>query len=180
MQLDQNWKDKIEQQDGAINSSFQEIQKNHQEQYADLEERLGKKVNLNRKTKEILNLEYQLSVLINEKRYREAASIKKKILLKIEEAKAKNENQIKVSLKNQLQNLLKKQEQEKLASETKFISIRNELFSQREKDFETIHSKFNVFREKLEGNHSQEMMFKKKELRIFKAISDQFFQAAQN
>lgn len=43
---------------------------------------------------------------------------------------------------------------EKHAAETKFISIRNELFSQREKDFETIHSKFNVFREKLENNHS--------------------------
>jgi hypothetical protein len=44
-----------------------------------LEEKLGKKVNLNRKNKEILNMEYQLSKLINEKRYKEAASIKKKI-----------------------------------------------------------------------------------------------------
>jgi hypothetical protein len=43
---------------------------------------------------------------------------------------------------------------EKHASETKFISIWNELFSQWEKDFETIHSKFNVFWEKLENNHS--------------------------
>ena len=44
-----------------------------------MEERLGKKVNLNRKNKEILNMEYQLSKLISEKRYKEAASIKKKI-----------------------------------------------------------------------------------------------------
>ncbi len=44
-----------------------------------MEEKLSKKVNLNWKTKEILNMEYQLSKLINEKRYKEAASIKKKI-----------------------------------------------------------------------------------------------------
>lgn len=39
-------------------------------------------------------MEYQLQKLINEKRYKEASSIKKKILIKIEEAKVKNENQI--------------------------------------------------------------------------------------
>jgi hypothetical protein len=53
-------------------------------------------------------MEYQLTKLISEKRYKEAASIKKKILVKIDEARLKTENQVKVSLKNQLQNLLKK------------------------------------------------------------------------
>jgi hypothetical protein len=67
-----------------------------------LEEKLGKKVNLNRKNKEILNMEYQLTKLIMEKRYKEAASIKKKIQTKIDEAKQKTENEVRVSLKNQL------------------------------------------------------------------------------
>ena len=37
-------------------------------------------------------MEYQLTKLINEKRYKEAAAIKKKIQLKVDEAKQKTEN----------------------------------------------------------------------------------------
>jgi hypothetical protein len=56
--------------------------------------------------------------------------------------------------------------------EQKFNSIQNEILKQREEDFESIHSKFGVFRDKLSTNHKQEIQFKKKELTSFSALSD--------
>lgn len=76
-----------------------------------------------------MNLEYQLQKLISDKRYGEAAHTKKKIQAKMDDCRKQNEHKLKISIQNQMINLIKKQETEKRGMELKYVNLRNELFN---------------------------------------------------
>ena len=61
----------------------------------------------------------------------------------------------------------KKHENELVAIEKRLNSDREELLRMREKDFEKVHSKFRVFREKLDNNHNADFIREEKKLKTF-------------
>lgn len=44
-----------------------------------------------------------------------------------------------------------------MAQELKLKNLRDDLLSKREDNFESVHQKFNVFRDKQESNHNSEL-----------------------
>lgn len=70
-------------------------------------------------------------------------------------------------IRNLLETMVKRHENELLVIEKRLNSDREELLKMREKDFEMIHSKFRIFREKLETNHNADYIKEEKRLKSF-------------
>ena len=67
---------------------------------------------------------------------------------------------------------IKRHQNELVATEKKINTEREELLKIREKDFDKLHSKFKVFREKLENNHTSDFIWEEKRLRTFNPSSN--------
>ena len=67
--------------------------------------------------------------------------------------------------------LKKKHENELMALEKKINIGKEEMIKAREKDFESIHLKFKVLKEKREKQHRQELIAEEKRLKQFKPCS---------
>jgi len=128
---------------------------------------------------EILNLEYQVEKLVKDQRYNEAGNLQKRLdQLKndcINKINSKTEDKI----RNLLENMNKRHENELIALEKRLNSDRDELLKMREKDFEKVHSKFRVFREKLDNNHNADFIKEEKKLKTFNPSSNYLANLAQ-
>jgi hypothetical protein len=123
----------------------------------------------------VLNLRFQIQKLVKNQRYVEAAHLKKKL----NELEGKNhETNTRREIdkrEHKFLHLKKKHENELMALEKKINIGKEEMIKAREKDFESIHLKFKVLKEKREKRHRQELIAEEKRLKRFKPCSKYLF-----
>ena len=109
----------------------------------------------------------------------EAAHLQKK-LEKLEKINHLNNTKREIDKrKNRFLQLEKKHENELFALEKKINIGKEEMIKAREKDFESIHLKFKVLKEKKEKQHRQEMIIEEKRLKRFKPSSKYLFKMCE-
>lgn len=167
------WDRKLEENEEEIKQVMITVQERQNEEIQKYEEELKQNMPVvGRMPPEVLNLEYQIEMLVKDQRYTEAAQLQKRLAkLKID-AEGKIHQNTESKIKILLENLIKKHETELMSLEAKLNSERDQLLKLREKEFENLHTKFRVFREKLEKNHSAEFNKEEKALKGFKASSN--------
>ena len=105
----------------------------------------------------------------------EAAHLKKKLAVLEEKNHITNTRREIDKRENKFLQLKKKHENELLALEKKINIGKEEMIRAREKDFESIHLKFKVLKEKKEKQHRHEMIIEEKRLKRFKPSSKYMF-----
>ncbi len=128
---------------------------------------------------EILNLEYQIEKLVKDQRYNEAGILQKRLDQLKNDCLNKINTKTEEKIRNLIENMNKRHENELTALEKRLNSDRDELLKMREKDFEKAHSKFRVFREKLENNHTADFIKEEKKLKTFNPSSNYLANLAQ-
>lgn len=168
-----NWDYKLQDNENKIQEMMENILQNQEEERNKYENDLRQHINsVGKATPKILNIEYQIQKCVKKQRYNEAAIMQKKLEKLYMAFHSKNNAKYNEKIRNLMDNLLKKQEKERINIEQKLNSQRNELFAIRESEFEKIHSKFNVFRDKLEANHNNEFLQQQKALKNFNPCSN--------
>ena len=172
-ELSGNWDKKLEENEEEIKQVMMSIQEKQNEELQKYEEELKQNMPVvGRMPPEVLNLEYQIEKMVKDQRYTEAAQMQKKLDKLKRESEMKIHQKTENKIRSLLENLIKKHETELLAVESRLNTERDNLLLAREKDFESVHSKFKVFREKLENNHNTEFNREEKTLKGFKASSN--------
>lgn len=167
------WDGRLEENEEEIRGAMLAVQEKQNEEIARYEEDLkGNMPVVGRMPPEVLNLEYQIERLVRDQRYTEAAQLQKKLEKSKRDAELKIHGKTEDKIKLLLENLIKKHETELLAVEARLNAERDTLLGAREKEFEGLHTKFRVFREKLEKNHAAEFNREERALKTFKASSN--------
>ena len=121
---------------------------------------------------EVLNYEYQISILVKDQRYDEAAVVHKHLEKARDLCIQKANINIDDSMRFKMEALNKKQENEIIAVETRVNANRDLLFKSKDMEFQQLNSKFKVYREKLENNHVNEFTREEKKLKTFNPCSN--------
>lgn len=172
-ELSGNWDKRLEDSEEEIKQVMTSIQEKQNEELQKYEEELKQNMPaVGRMPPDVLNLEFQIEKMVKDQRYTEAAQLQKKLDKQRREAEMKIHQKTEEKIKSLLENLIKKHETELQAVEARLNAERDVLLTSREKEFENIHSKFKVFREKLEKNHTNEFNREEKTLKGFKASSN--------
>lgn len=172
-ELSTNWDNKLEENEQEIKQTMISMQEKQNEDLQKYEEELKHNMPMvGRMPPEVLNLEFQIERLARDQRYNEAANLQKRFDKLKQEADNKMYHKTEDKIKLLLENLIKKHETELISLESRLNTERDNLLLAREKDFENIHSKFKIFREKLENNHNTEFNKEEKILKGFKASSN--------
>jgi len=172
-ELSGNWDKKLEENEEEIKQVMMSIQEKQNEEIQKYEEELKQNMPVvGRMPPEVLNLEFQIEKMVKDQRYTEAAQMQKKLEKLRRDSENKIQKKTEDKIKILLENLIKKHETELLAVESRLNAERDNLLITREKDFENLHAKFKVFREKLENNHNTEFNKEEKALKGFKASSN--------
>jgi hypothetical protein len=184
-ECEQYWEEKLNEYGESLKRLENEIHNNQQQELEEYQKDFQNarpnlfryKENLHniRPNSQVINLRFQIEKLVKSQQYIQAAHLKKK-LIKLEE---KNHNQNTRREINKRENkflyLKKKHENELHALEKKINIGKEEMIKAREKDFESIHLKFKVLKEKKEKQHRHEMIVEEKRLKGFKPSSKYLF-----
>ena len=172
-QLNAKWEAELTQNEDQARMQFEEVQQRQQQEMAEFQERLKKEVpNQVKMSSEVLNLEYQVSALVKDQRYNEAAVVQKKLEKLRDQVIVKANSGIDDSIRLKLEAASKKQENEIVAIEKRINSNRDLLLRAKNEEFERLNSKFRVYREKLENNHVNEFLKEEKRLKGFNPCSN--------
>jgi hypothetical protein len=179
-ELAQTWDTRLAENEEELRNNLETIRQHQVEEFNRFEEEVKQNMpQQGRFSPEILNLEYQIEKLVKDQRYNEAGNLQKRLdMLKnncINKINSKTEDKI----RNLLENVNKKHENELIALEKRQNSERDELLKMREKEFEKVHSKFRVFREKLDNNHNSDFIREEKKLKTFNPSSNYLANLAQ-
>lgn len=173
--LNGRWEEELQKLEESSHRQYDEIRDRQQQEMEQLQEHLQKSAPTQIKmTPEILNLEYQISVLVKDQRYNEAAVVQRKLEKLKQSALLKGHGQIDGSLRNKMEAANKKQENELIAIEKRINSIREGEARKKDTEFEQLNSRFRVYREKLENNHVNEFIKEEKRLKSFNPYSKAF------
>ncbi len=173
--LNNKWEERLQKNDEEANKQYEEVKEKQQKEMMDLQENLQKNAPTQIKmTPEILNLEYQISVLVKDQRYNEAAVVQKKLEKLKEQALRKGHGALDDSFRNKLEAANKRQENELIAIEKRINSNRDALIKEKDLEFDQLNSRFRVYREKLENNHVNEYIKEEKKLKTFNPHSKAF------
>lgn len=123
----------------------------------------------------MLNLRFQIEKLVKNQRYMEAAQLQKKLGQLEEKNQVANTRREIDKHENKFIFLKKKHENELFALEKKINIGKEEMIKAREKDFESIHLKFKVLKERKEKQQRQERIVEEKRLKQFKPCSKYLF-----
>jgi len=172
-ELTGGWDARLEENEEEIKQAMVGVQEKQNEEIQQYEEELKQNMPVvGRMPPEVLNLEYQIERLVKDQRYTEAAQLQKKLEKLRREAEVRIHGKTEDKIKLLLENLIKKHETELLAVEARLNAERDTLLGAREKEFEALHTKFRVFREKLEKNHAAEFNREERALKGFKPSSN--------
>jgi len=172
-QLNAKWETELTQNEEQARVQFEEVQQRQQQEMGEFQERLKKEVpNQVKMSSEVLNLEYQVSALVKDQRYNEAAVVQKKLERLRDQVIVKANSGIDDSIRLKLEAASKKQENEIVAIEKRINSNRDLLLRAKNEEFERLNSKFRVYREKLENNHVNEFLKEEKRLKGFNPCSN--------
>ena len=167
------WEKRLEENEEQIKEVMTEIQERHGEEIEKYENDLKQNMPIvGRMSTEVLNYEYQIEQLAKDQRYNEAAVLQKKL------DKARMSSHVKINYKteekirNLLEGYIKKQENEIMVLEQRLNKERDDVLKNREKELEATHSKYKVYREKLESNHNSEFIKEEKKLKKFNPSSN--------
>jgi ElaB/YqjD/DUF883 family membrane-anchored ribosome-binding protein len=173
--LNGKWEERLQKHEEETQHQYEEIRERQQQEMEQLQEHLQKSAPTQIKmSPEILNLEYQISVLVKDQRYNEAAIVQKKLAKLKDKAVEKGHGAIDESLRNKLEAANKKRENELIAIEKRLNSLRDQLFREKDSEFDQLNSRFKVYREKLENNHVNEFIKEEKRLKGFNPYSKAF------
>lgn len=173
--LNGRWEERLQKHEEDTQRQYDEIRERQQQEMEQLQEHLQKSAPTQIKmTPEILNLEYQISVLVKDQRYNEAAVVQRKLERLKQSALQKGHGQIDESLRNRMEAANKKRENELIAIEKRINSMRETLAREKDTEFEQLNSRFKVYREKLENNHVNEFIKEEKRLKGFNPYSKAF------
>lgn len=173
--LNAKWEEKLQRNEEETQKQYEEMKERQQAEMEALQEALQKSApNQIKMTPEILNLEYQISVLVKDQRYNEAAVVQKKLEKLKQIAMQKGHGALDESFRNRLEAANKRQENESIAIEKRINSNREALFKEKDLEFEQLNSRFKVYREKLENNHVNEFIKEEKRLKSFNPYSKVF------
>lgn len=148
------------------------LEKRHREDMNRAQSEINNKISRTFKSKEALNLEYQIQKLARKQRYKEAALLKKKLSRLVDQEEEEFQRQALLQYNLLIENYKKKLEVDRFVLEQKLNRQKEELLAKRDNDFNTIHYKFNVFREKQEQIHKQQLLQKNKDLKNFNPCSN--------
>lgn len=172
-ELGGGWEARLEQSEEEIRGAMGGAQEKQNEEIAAYEARLKAEMPVaGRMPPEVLNLQYQIERLVRDQRYTEAAQLQRQLEKARREAELRIHGKTEDKIKLLLENLIRRHETELLAAEARLNAERDALLGAREKDFEALHTKFRVFREKLEKNHAAELIREERALRAFRASSN--------
>jgi len=132
-----------------------------------------------KKSPELLNLEFQIAMLVKDQRYKEAHALQKKAENLIDRCRKKNESLNHNTRNSKVEHLLQKQEHELQALMYKVETGREDLIKAREKDYHQLVSKYRVLREKLDDDQIFDYHKTEKTLRNFKPSSNLFNKSMQ-
>lgn len=173
-EVQQTWDKKLEEKEKAIQEQLAQMQQLHASNIEKAQKQLKESQSLGYKpTPEILNLGYQIRLLVNDQRYTEAATLQKKL----DVLKSKSEEKFGAKSDEKARNLLDKVVRDQMlelnALESKLASERDAIIKAREKGLNATHSKYKVIHDKLLKQHHQEEINEKKQLKNFNASSNQ-------
>ena len=173
--LNVKWESEMQKNEEETKKQYEEIQERQMVEMEELQENLKKNAPTQVKmSPEVLNMEYQISVLVKDQRYNEAAVVQKKLEKLREKCLQKGHGGLDESIRNKLEGANKRQETELVAIEKRINANREALFKAKDFEFEQLNSKFKVYREKLENNHVNEFIKEEKRLRAFNPCSNNF------
>lgn len=173
--LNTKWEEEMQKNEEENKRQYEEIQIRQQQEMESLHEALKANSQKNIKmSPEVLNMEFQISVLVKDQRYNEAAIVQKKYEKLREACILKGQGSFDDSLRLKIEAAGKKQENELIAIEKRINANREALFKAKDYEFEQLNSKFKVYREKLENNHVNEFVKEEKRLKTFNPCSNQF------
>ena len=171
--LNQKWEAEFKKNDDEAGQQYQDIQQKQQTDMMETQERLKKDDQIKIKmTPEILNMEYQIAFLVKEQRYNEAAIVQRKMERQREQCIMKCQNNLDDALRNKLEALNKKHENEMMAIEKRINTNRDALIKAKDFEFEQLNSRFKVYREKLENNHLNVFLKEEKRVKGFNPCSN--------
>jgi hypothetical protein len=173
--LNSKWDAELQKNEEETKIQYEEIQQKQQLEMDNLQEMLKKSAPTQIKmSPEVLNLEYQISVLVKDQRYNEAAVVQKKLEKMRDVCVQKGHDSLDDTIRNKLEAANKKQENELIAIEKRITTNRESLLKAKEFEYEQLNSKFKVYREKLETNHVNEFTKEEKVLKAFNPCAKDF------
>lgn len=173
--LNVKWESEMQKNEEETKKQYEEIQERQMVEMEELQDNLKKNAPTQVKmSPEVLNMEYQISVLVKDQRYNEAAVVQKKLEKLREKCLQKGHGGLDDSIRNKLEAANKRQETELVAIEKRINANREALFKAKDFEFEQLNSKFKVYREKLENNHVNEFIKEEKRLKAFNPCSNNF------
>jgi hypothetical protein len=169
------WDERLAKNEEDIREFLQETQNRQAEEMIRFENDLKQNIpQQGRMSSEVLNLEFQIEKMVKDQRYTEAGHLQRRLETLKNDCLQKINQKTEDKVRNLLENYNKRHENELTVIEKRLNSERDELLKMREKDFERVHSKFKVFREKLESNHTADFIREQKKLKTFNPSSNQF------
>jgi len=167
------WEKKIEDYNESSNNLQSELAEKHQARLEKYEETLNESMpDEGRMTPEVLNLEFQIRMLVRDQRYKEADALQKKTGALRDRVMKKNVGQIQSTKNHKMDHFVQKQEFEMQALMCKVDTGRDELIKAREKDYQKLVSKYRVLREKLDEDQIKDFHRKEKDMKNFKPSSN--------
>lgn len=167
-ELNQIWEERLVKNEEELKNFLQETQERQREELTKFEEMLTQSIpQQGRFSPEILNIEYQVQMLVRDQRYNEAGNLLKRLESLKSQCLNKISDKTDEKIRNMLESMVKRHENELLVIEKRLNSDREELLKMREKDFEMVHSKFRIFRDKLEKNHNSDYIKEDRRLKSF-------------
>ena len=167
-ELNEIWEERLFKNEEEIKSFLTETQNRQKEELLKFENDFSQNIqHQGRFTPEILNMEYQVQMLVRNQRYTEAGNLLKRLEDQKNICLNKINDKTDEKIRIMLENVVKRHENELLVIEKRLNADREELLKMREKDFELVHSKFKIFRDKLENNHNSDFNKEEKRLKSF-------------
>lgn len=167
------WDAEIAKSEEDAENQYNEITQRQQQELSDVQEKLKKVEEREIKmSPEILNLQHQIMALVKDQRYNEAAVLQKKLEKLRDACVQKNQFTMDESIRNKLEAVHRKHENEIMAIEKRINANREALYKAKETEFEQLNSRFKVYREKLENNHANELIKEEKRMKSFNPCSN--------
>ena len=167
------WDAEIAKGDEDSENQYNEITQRQQQELTEVQEKLKKIEEKEIKmSPEILNLQHQIQGLVKDQRYNEAAILQKKLEKSRDICVQKNQFSMDESIRNKLETVHRKHENEIMAIEKRINANREAMYKAKELEFEQLNSRFKVYREKLENNHANELIKEEKRMKSFNPCSN--------
>ena len=167
------WDQKLEENEKEIKAIVDEIHEKQKKELLSYEKELRNQYEIEKKkTSEILDLEFMIEKLVKKQKYLEAGTLQKKVDFLEKNSKIKKNEIFEKKIRNLLEFLIKKHDNELSAYDLKLGAERNKIMKLKETDFEIVDNKFKVLRGNLEVSQKLEVNKEKKKLRSFKPNSD--------